>query len=343
MKVYIINENPEWLAPLGKALESIGVPWAEWYVDQGSIDLDAEPPEGIYFNRMSPSSYTRGHRHSVAHTRELLQWLECHGRKVFNGSSAFELEISKIRQHQALRAAGIRTPKSVAVIGGREALFDAARGFPVPFIIKPSRGGRGEGVRLITSLNQLVTYLSSPDIELPPDDVVLLQEYIRSSEPVVTRVEFVGGEFVYAIQSRTTDGFDLCPSDACSPCDQAARFTLREGFADPIIDRYKAFLRTNAISVCGIEFVEGLDGRKYTYDINSTTNYNPQIESQVKEPATLKVAELLGAALARERQTSPRGEGISALRRRFALELTERWGATAAAESPARESGLVGP
>jgi len=229
------------------------------------------------------------------------------------------------------------------VIGGREALFDAARGFPVPFIIKPSRGGRGEGVRLITSLNQLVTYLSSPDIELPPDDVVLLQEYIRSSEPVVTRVEFVGGEFVYAIQSRTTDGFDLCPSDACSPCDQAARFTLREGFADPIIDRYKAFLRTNAISVCGIEFVEGLDGRKYTYDINSTTNYNPQIESQVKEPATLKVAELLGAALARERQTSPRGEGISALRRRFALELTERWGATAAAESPARESGLVGP
>ncbi|MBX3379030.1 MAG: hypothetical protein KF805_02960 [Phycisphaeraceae bacterium] len=340
MKVYIINENPEWLGPLGRALDGIGVPWSEWYVDQGAIDLDAEPPEGIYFNRMSPSSYTRGHRHSVTHTRELLQWLESRGRRVFNGSSAFELEISKVRQHQALRAAGIRTPKSVAVIGGREALFDAARGFPVPFIIKPSRGGRGEGVRLITSLSQLVTYLSSPNIELPPDDVVLLQEYIRSSEPVVTRVEFVGGEFVYAIQSRTSDGFDLCPSDACSPCDQQARFTLREGFADPIIDRYKAFLRASGISICGIEFVEGRDGRKYTYDINSTTNYNPQIESQVPEPATQKVAALLGAALARERQTLPKAAGVSALRRRFAQEMAESWGA---GKDSVRERGLVGP
>lgn len=326
MKVYIINENPDWLAPLGRALDERGVPWEEWYIDQGSIDLDAEPPEGIFFNKMSPSSYTRGHMHSVTHTRELLQWLECRGRRVLNGSSAFELEISKARQHQALRAAGIRTPRSVAVIGGREAIFDAARGFPVPCIIKPSRGGRGQGVRLITSLEQLVTYLSSPDIELPPDDVVLLQEYIRASEPVVTRVEFVGGEFVYAIKSRTADGFELCPAEACSPCDPEAKFTLREGFCDPIIDRYKAFMRANGISVCGIEFVEGRDGRKYTYDINSTTNYNPEIESMVPESANRRVAALLGAALARERQSLSRGDGVSASRRRFAHEMSEAWG-----------------
>ncbi|MBL8874694.1 MAG: alpha-L-glutamate ligase [Phycisphaerae bacterium] len=340
MKVYIINENSEWLAPLGRALDAIGVPWDEWYVDQGSIDLDAEPPEGIYFNRMSPSSYTRGHTHSVAHTRELLQWLESRGRKVFNGSTAFELEMSKVRQHQALRAAGIRTPKSVAVIGGREAIFDAARGFPLPFIIKPSRGGRGQGVRLITSLKQLVTYLSSPDIDLPPDDVLLLQEYIRPVDPVVTRVEFVGGEFVYAIRAQTSDGFELCPSDACSPCDAGAKFSLREGFSDPIIERYRAFLRANAISVCGIEFVEGRDGRKYTYDINSTTNYNPQIEAQVRVPATQRVAALLGAALARERQTASRSEGVSALRKKFALAMGERWGACDVAAEPASEDAV---
>ncbi|MBS0186671.1 MAG: alpha-L-glutamate ligase [Planctomycetes bacterium] len=333
MKVYIINENPEWIAPLGRALDSLGLPWAEWYVDQGSIDLDAEPPEGVFFNRMSPSSYTRGHAYSVPHTRELLNWLEMRGRRVINGSSAFELEISKIRQHQALRAAGIRTPKSVAVIGGREAIFDAARGFPVPFIIKPNRGGRGKGVRLITSLNQLVTYLSSPDIELPPDGVVVLQEYIRSAQPVITRAEFVGGEFVYAIQSRTLDGFELCPADACSPCDRDATFTLRPGFADPLLERYRAFLRAHGISICGIEFVEGLDGRKYTYDINSTTNYNPAIEAAVTEPATMRVARFLGDALATERFNANRAGGVGQARKRFALAAAEVWEPTAPAAS----------
>lgn len=335
MKVYIINEHPEWLAPLGRELESAGVPWAEWYTDQGSIDLEAEPPEGVYFNRMSPSSHTRGHRHSVTHTRELLAWLEARGRTVFNGSRALELEISKARQAVALRSAGIRTPRTVAVVGGREAVFDAARGFPVPFLVKPARGGRGLGVRLITSLKQLVNYLSSPDFESPPEDAFLLQEYIRSSEPFVTRVEFVGGEFVYAIRARTTDGFELCPADACSPCDPNAKFALRRNFDDPIIDRYRSFLRTNGIAVCGLEFIEDEHGNKYTYDVNSTTNYNAAIESQVPVSANRKLAEFLGAALRREKDATRLRDRLPASRLHQAETRVKAW-SDSREESPSR-------
>ena len=73
MKVYVINEHPEWLNPLGRALEAIGVPWAEWFVDTGPLDVDAGAPAGVYFNRMSASSHTRGHHASVDHARDLVE------------------------------------------------------------------------------------------------------------------------------------------------------------------------------------------------------------------------------------------------------------------------------
>jgi glutathione synthase/RimK-type ligase-like ATP-grasp enzyme len=81
---------------------------------------------------MSPSSHTRGHRESVDYTRELLVWLESHGRRVINGSRALALEISKVRQYEALRQAGLRTPHTVAVAGGPQTLKEAARHLPVP-------------------------------------------------------------------------------------------------------------------------------------------------------------------------------------------------------------------
>lgn len=61
-KVHIIHENPEWLPPLAAALDAAGVPFEEWLLDGGSFDFSAPPPEGIFYNRMSASSHTRGTR-----------------------------------------------------------------------------------------------------------------------------------------------------------------------------------------------------------------------------------------------------------------------------------------
>ena len=69
--VHILHENPEWIPPLTRALDAQGVPWREWPLTTGSIDLGAEPPAGIYWSRLSASSHTRGHDHAKAWTPTL--------------------------------------------------------------------------------------------------------------------------------------------------------------------------------------------------------------------------------------------------------------------------------
>lgn len=305
MRIFIINEHPDWLGPLGKLLDASGVPWQEWYVDAGSIDLDAPPPDGVFFNRMSASSHTRGHTHSVTHTRELVAWLETHGRRVLNGSRVLELEMSKARQHAALTAAGLCVPRTVAVIGGRDHVLDAARAFREwPIVVKPNRGGKGLGVRLVTSLDQLAAHLDSADADVSPDGVTLLQQYIRAPEPFITRCEFVDGRFIYAIRSDTSDGFELCPADGCAPCAVGGKFALIEGFDDPVLEQYSALTRRAGLDVCGIEFIRDRAGQIYTYDINATTNYNARIEAAAPSSAGAALVAMLARELEHAKERS---------------------------------------
>ena len=297
MLVHILNEHPDWLTPLQRELDRLGLAWREHFVDEGVIDLDAAPPEGVFFNRMSASSHTRGHLSSITHTRQLLAYLELHGRRVINGSRAFELEMSKVRQHAALKAAGFDVPRTVAVVGGPDRLREAAASFPGEFIVKPNRGGKGLGVRLFASASALAEYLEGPETDTTPDGVWLVQEYVRPAEAFITRCEFVGGKFLYAIRSSTADGFELCPADGCAPCSVNAKFTLREGFQHPILPRLADFGAAHGLEVFGAEFIQTAGGRTVVYDLNATTNYNPAVEAQAGVSGTAAVAQLLCSAL----------------------------------------------
>ena len=140
--INVLYENPAWIPPLREALEREGFRVHLVHVNKGSIDASALPPDGIWMNRISPSSHTRGHVHTVELTRQLLYWLEYHGRRVINGLPAFELEMSKLRQDLVLRRHGIRTPRTVLAVG-RKHLLGAAATFDGPFITKHDQGGRG--------------------------------------------------------------------------------------------------------------------------------------------------------------------------------------------------------
>ncbi|NBB84804.1 MAG: alpha-L-glutamate ligase [Bacteroidetes bacterium] len=284
MKAYIIYENEDWMPPLRRALKARGVPFEEWFVNEGHFDVTGEPPEGVFINRMSPSSHTRGHEMSVEHTRHLLAWLDHHGRRIINGPHVFELEISKVRQHAALEQTGIRTPHTRVVIGEAEALRRAADGFPTPFITKHNRGGKGLGVQLFPSPEAFDEALDQGQINFPPDGVMLLQQYIQPAAPFITRCEFVDGELLYAITSDTSEGFELCPADACrteagpEADTPASLFARREEVPSALIDTYKTLLQREGIDMAGIEFVEDAAGRTWTYDINTTSNYSPDVE-----------------------------------------------------------------
>lgn len=286
MKVFVLHENPEWYPPLAAAFDAEGLEHEQWLLGAGILDLAAEPPPGVFWSKMSASSYTRDHAFAKDHTRAVLSWLETAGRRVVNGRRVLELEMSKVDQLAALNAAGFDVPRTFAVVGDAD-LRAAAEKLPGPFIVKPNQGGKGHGVRRYDSAGEL------SDVAASPDGITLVQEYVQAAEPFITRVEIVGGEFVYAITADTArGGFELCPADACA-VDDKPLFALRKDFEHPIIGRYLDFAAAHGIEIAGFEFIETADGRLVTYDINTNTNYNADIEAIAPRSGPRMIARLL--------------------------------------------------
>lgn len=256
-KIHVLHENAEWVVPLESALCEQGLPYELWFLDEGTVDLAAPPPEGVFYNRMSASSHTRGHRFAPELTHVVLNWLERSGRRVVNSSRALYLEISKVAQHAALERAGISVPRTIAAVG-RDKVLTAAECFgEAPFILKPNRGGKGLGVQLFQSIDALVAFLEAPGEAAPIDGVWLVQEYVQPERPFITRCEFIGGRFFYAVEVDASQGFELCPADVCTVDEAfcsageepspAPRFSILDGFDHPILERYAGFLANNGI------------------------------------------------------------------------------------------------
>lgn len=289
-EIVVLHENEEWLVPLREAFKERGVVAKEWFLDSGIVPYTETPEDAVYYNRMSASSHTRGHRFAPELTKSVLTWLESKNRTVVNGSQVLALEICKLSQYAALERAGLKVPKTHAVVG-KQHLVEAAQRFAQwPLIVKPNRGGKGLGVQRIDSIEQLQQYVQRDDLEEPLDGTWLLQEYIQPKQPFITRAEFVGQKFVYAVQVNTEDGFELCPADNCSieaafcPTDQQShKFTITKRFNDhEIIVALENFLRSNDIDVAGIEFIEDERGDLFVYDVNTNTNYNQPAEQRAK-------------------------------------------------------------
>ena len=289
--LHVLYENESWLPPLREALDALAVPFEEHFTAGGVLDLTEAITDGVFLNRMSPSSHTRGHQGGVTYTRELLGVLEASGRPVINGRRAFELELSKVLQDAALRAAGIRTPRTVGVVASDAKA--AARRLEGPFVTKHNQGGKGLGVHLFHDLATFDRFVDDGGLDDgSPDGVVVLQQYIEPAEPHITRVEIVDGTFQYAIHSSTADGFELCPADVCAvpsqagdafcPVGDSGKFRLAHEITadDPLVRAYVAFLAANRIDLAGIEFVTDRQGRRWTYDVNGTTNYNGTVEAE---------------------------------------------------------------
>ena len=299
MTVFALHENPDWFPPFYAAFDAAGLDYVEWHLITGAIDLDAVPPEGIFWNRLSASSHTREHPWAKDYTRALLEWLEAHGRRVVNGRSVVEMEVSKVRQLMALKAFGIDVPRTVAVIGKYDLAARAAE-MPVPFITKHNQGGKGLGVRRFDDLASFEGYVASEEFEQPVDGITLLQEYIEPRAPFITRAETVGYDYVYSITADTArGGFQLCPADACEldeqgrPIAAESLFALREGFHSPLIDQFLGFARTYHLEIAGFEFIEAADGRILTYDVNTNTNYNPNVEAIAPKSGPAEIASYL--------------------------------------------------
>ena len=284
-KIFIIHENDEWVEPLRVHLHGLQIHFEEWHMDKVNINTFNAPPLGVFYNRMSASSHSRGHRYAPEYTAVVLNWLESHHSRVINNSRALSLEISKSLQYKELEKVGLKVPNTVYA-KDKEQLLQLGKSFPFPYLTKHNRAGRGLGIRLFQDYQSFKQYINSNEFEQSIDGITLLQEYIKPKTNTIIRTEFVDSKFLYAVQVDTSEGFELCPADACNLEDKYCpanatgnKFMILDDFSNPILYQYQKVLKNNDIEIAGIEFLEDLKGQLYTYDINTNTNYNSIAES----------------------------------------------------------------
>jgi hypothetical protein len=306
LPIAILYENEAWMAPLFGALDHAGAPYERVFLNELSFDPAGPAPEwSLAVNKISPSSYLRGHARSIAVARELLPLLEERGIPVVNGSRAFALETSKARQLLLLRQLGIRAPAARVITDPAQAPT-AARELRFPVIVKPNVGGSGAHMRRFDSPEDLAA--GAGELDLGPDGTGLVQEFIESQDGTSRRVEFLGGEYLYAIRIASEgQDFNLCPADICQVQDVSefdncvveapTKRQLRiDAFEAPgqIVDDVLRIARVAGLDVGGVEYlVAARDGLPYIYDINALSNFVTDAPSLVGFDPHARFAEWL--------------------------------------------------
>jgi hypothetical protein len=287
--IAIYYEHPDWFRPLFQQLDERGVPWLKIHARDHQYDVaSAEKEYSLLFNRMSPSAWQRGLGHGIFYTLNYLAHLESKGLRVVNGHRCFAHEISKAQQLANLEKLGLPYPKAIVINHPSQALAAAAQiGYPV--VIKPNIGGSGAGIERFSSPEALRAAVDEQRLYFGIDSTALVQEAFTARDGIITRVEVIGGKFIYGIKIHITgDSFNLCPADICQntrgeeltriacPVDAPKTGMTVEGYDPPrkIIDDVERIMALGNVEVGGLEYViDDRTGRQLYYDVNALSNF----------------------------------------------------------------------
>jgi glutathione synthase/RimK-type ligase-like ATP-grasp enzyme len=283
-----LYEHPQWFAGIFAELDRRKIPFEKIFIPQHIYDIGArEPGFKVLFNRMSPSAHSRERGSGIFHSVAYLEHLELQGVRVINGAKAFRYEISKAAQHSLLKSLGLRFLASRVIHSAAQATA-AASGLRYPIIVKPNIGGSGKGIVRYESKRELEAAVAGGQLALGYDNVALVQEFVPARGGFITRVETLGGRYLYGIRVHLSgQTFDLCPADICqTPTGQsldtacaveASKAGLKvEGYDPPreVIDAIERIVRAAGIDVGGVEYIlDDRDGQIYYYDINALSNF----------------------------------------------------------------------
>ena len=291
-KIYVIHENDAWVEPLRAAFAEIGAALRGMVPQRGRARLSAAPPEGVFYNRMSASSHTRGHRYAAELTGGVLAWLESHGRRVVNNGRALQLEISKIAQYASARTTTASARRARSRPSAATKSSKAAQRMNGPFITKHNRAGKGLGVRLFAGRRRAREHVASAAFEAlgrrhhadpgihPGARAVHHARRVRRRQVPLRRAR------------RHSLGFELCPADVCQvgdafcpvgeTCSRSGRrgSAIIDGFSHPHRRALPRFLADNGIGIAASSSSPIASGEIYTYDVNTNTNYNATAEAE---------------------------------------------------------------
>jgi RimK-like ATP-grasp domain len=286
--VAFFYEHPQWFNPIFAELDRRSVLYEKIHAPEHFYAAgEAAPAFRVLFNRMSPSADRREHGSAIFHTLAWLGQLELQGVRVLNGTTAFRYEVSKALQLSLLASLGVPYPKSRVIHDPRHAVA-AAEGLRYPVVVKPNVGGSGAGIVRFDTPQALQDAIDADTLELGFDHIGLVQEFIPARGGHITRVETLGGKYLYAINVHLTgETFDLCPADICQTARgeslanacviEGAKAGLKvEGYTPPaeVIATIEKIVAAAKIDVGGIEYViDDRDGQIYYYDVNALSNF----------------------------------------------------------------------
>ncbi len=312
-RLVVLHEHPEWQKPLFAALTERGVPYEAFDVTSAAFS-NVEPLRApLYFNQASPSAYIRGNTRAVPLALAYMRSLELLGARVLNGADVFALELSKSAQATLLRTLGIDCPRSLT-FNDPSALRAYENDIRWPALLKPDQGGSGARIQVVDSLEQVeAIFARDPGIWLP-DNLFLLQEYLpHDPDRGIVRLEFLGGELLYAMRVVTHGRFNLCPSPACNPEDGAGvcevpgtsvdaapvEFYPFPDVPDDAVETARRLVRAARLDVGGIEYLDALDGRRVFYDVNANSNLRPSVAAAFGFDPFERVVDFLTTELAK--------------------------------------------
>ena len=287
--IAVYFEHPDWFRPLFAELDRRQLPYVRIAADEHQYDpAETDPGFALLFNRMSPSAYLRNHRQGIFYTLNYLEHLERLGTRVINGHNAFTVEVSKALQLSLLASLGLPYPRA-RVINHASQAVSAAADLRFPVVVKANVGGSGAGIVRYESRESLERAVRAGDVDLGIDETALVQEFIPARGGHITRVETLGGKYLYGINVYSTgESFNLCPADICQTTDgvelvrnaclvEAPKTGLQvEAYEPPpsVIDAVERIVQAADIDVGGVEYiVDDRDGSLFYYDINALSNF----------------------------------------------------------------------
>lgn len=287
--IAIYHEHPDWFRPLFAELDRRGTPCVRLDPRAHSYDPgETESPYAVVFNRMSPSAYLRGGVQGTFHTLGWLAHLERLGVPTVNGLTAFTFETSKARQLTLLQSLGLGYPRAV-VVNHPSQVMSASKVLRYPVVVKANIGGSGAGIVKYDTPDALAAAAASGSLDFGVDHTALVQEFAPARGGRITRVETLGGKFLYAIHVySSSDNFNLCPADICQRADgvelvrsacpvDAPKSGMRVEAATPpdeVIRACERIVQSAGVHVGGIEYlVDDRDGSVRYYDVNALSNF----------------------------------------------------------------------
>lgn len=270
----IVYEHPAWFAPLFAALDRRGVAHGRLHADGLIIDLAArQAPGRVVFNRVAMSSFLRSPEHPVFFAIAAAAHWQALGARVVNGVAALAIDASKARQLSLIAGLGLAVPVT-RVVHRAEDLLAAADGLGWPLLVKANVGGSGAGIVRYDDRASLAAAIADGTTPNSIDHVLLVQDHVPARGDAITRIETLGGRFLYAIDVDGGGAFDLCPADACA-VDGRPRIAITRADPDPaLIEAAERIVRAAGIDVGGVEvMIDDRDGVARFYDINALSNF----------------------------------------------------------------------